>query len=75
MPQGAWTAPGSLGQTGANTSHLLWTDIDLDVVDALVQKFGKSEHSAFRLVCTAWKSSIDCCIRDLRSVKLKHTAV
>ena len=49
---------------------MLWTQIDLDVVDALVPILGKRERSSFRLVCTAWKESIDCCIRELRSAKL-----
>lgn len=75
MLQGTGLASCSLAQTGTVGSQSLWTDIDLDVVDAVVQKLGKRERSSFRLVCTAWKSSIDCCIRELRSVKLKGSAV
>ena len=46
---------------------LLWTEIDLDVVDALARTLGRKELATFRLICAAWKSSIDCCIKQLRS--------
>lgn len=49
-----------------NDRRMLWTDIDLDVVDALASTFGKKELANFRLVCTTWKSYIDCCIKQLR---------
>jgi len=46
---------------------LLWTEIDLDVVDALARTLGRKELATFRLICASWKSSIDCCIKQLRS--------
>lgn len=69
MPHIEGAACCSPALTGAS-SQVLWTQVDLDVVDALVQVLGKKEWSTFRLVCTAWKESIDCCIRELRSAKL-----
>lgn len=53
---------------GDTRNLLLWTEIDLDVVDALARALGRKELATFRLVCAAWKSSIDCCIKQLRSV-------
>ncbi|KAL0021071.1 hypothetical protein WJX79_008602 [Trebouxia sp. C0005] len=50
----------------AHNEGLLWTEIDLDVVDALARTLGRKELATFRLICAAWKASIDCCIKQLR---------
>ena len=48
-----------------------WTEVDLDVVDALARILSKKELAVSRLVCAAWKNSIDSCIHELR-FKLTH---
>ena len=55
------------GQKYVHNEGLLWTEIDLDVVDALARTLGRKELATFRLICAAWKASIDCCIKQLRS--------
>lgn len=43
-----------------------WTEVDLDVVDALARILSKKELAVSRLVCAAWRNSIDSCIHQLR---------